>query len=258
MQFGFEASFDSIEVVPEQFRVLYKEVDGKFLLDTEDPKVGSVVEGLVALNKSLGASRKEASDHKANAVDLSALSDFGTTPEEIAAGVKVKVEELQGQIANAGDASKNLEALKADMSKATAKEIRGKDKQIEALTGQMHKHLVKDAATKAIVEAKGTLELLMDHVTKRAKVVSENGEFNVVVVDDKGERRYNGLGDLLSIPELVSELKANPTFQVLFEAEKKQGGGTPPGGNNTPVKVGGTEATPKQNISDGLAARGHK
>jgi hypothetical protein len=64
-------------------------------------------------------------------------------------------------------------------------------------------------------------------------VVEKNGEFRLVVVDDKGNPRTTktpGSGDDMSVAEYLAGMRADDEFKALFLSDAKPGNGTPPGG----------------------------
>ncbi len=258
MPFSFEGNqtVTDLSTVPEQYRPLYKEDDGKFTLDKNE-QVGAAVEGLVSLDKALTDARKEARDHKAKVVNLDVLLEFGTSPDEILAGINAKVGELEGQIAGDGEARLNLDKIKDDLNKAHAKDLSAKDKRIDALTGQFHELMVKSAATTALAEAKGDTELLMPFVLEKAKIVEEDGEFNVFIADEVGDRRYSGTtGTPMTIAELVDEMKNTDRYGKLFESDKPTGGGKGPRSSaEGQIKASGETQTSVDKIQTGLDKR---
>lgn len=214
---------ESLDKVPEQFRGLYHEGDGgKF---TVNPDYKGVADAVIGLNKSLKASREDAK--KRTTVDLTPLADFGDSPETIKAAVQAKIDELQGELAKGDKAKLNLDKIKEDMAKAHSAELTKEKTRAQALQGQLYKLLVENTATTAIVDAKGTPELLMPFVANQVKVVEEDGEFKVFVVDAQSDRRYSSVtGQPMTIKELIAEMKANEKFGRLFESENDKGGGT--------------------------------
>lgn len=254
--FAENRSVDSIDKVPEQFRALYTETEtGGFELSKE-PTVSGAVEAILGLRKALTASRAEAKEAKGKAVDLSSLSDYGTTVDDINKGFTSKIEELQAEIAKGKGASLDLDKLKEAMNEQHAKAILAKDGVIQNLEVQLHKELVVNRATAAIVEAGGNPLLLMPHVNKYVKAVANDaGQYEVHVLDDADTRRFSGLtGEHMTIKELVGEMKADEKFGVCFASTAPEGGGTKP---ITPIstKPQPGERNPQQKIADGLAKR---
>ena len=248
MDFEFQ-EVESLDVVPDQFKGLYAEADGKFRLN-ENYK--GVAEAVTGLNRSLKAARAEAKAMKGKG-DLSALAEFGEDPASIAETIKTRISELEGQLANGDKAKVNVDKIKEDLAKAHSKDLEKVTKRSEALQTQLYGLLVENAATTAIAELKGVPELLMPFVKTQVNVLEEDGEYRVFVVDGQGDRRYSGItGQPMSIKELVAEMKANEKFGRLFESEAPQGGGTPPAGGKRPAQQPRAQMSANDKIKAGL------
>lgn len=248
MKFLF-GKVDSLDKVPEQFRSLYIESDDGYDVN---PDFKGVVEAITGLNKSLTAARNDA---KSKTVDLSGLSDFGETVEEIVEGVTAKIKGLEDDLAKGGDAKANLDKLREDMKKAHMAEVETLNKRSEALKGQLYNHLVENKATEAIVAAKGIPELLLPFVKNQIQPVEVDGKYEVQVVeaDDTKQQRYSGVtGQPMSISELVTEMKSQEKFGRLFESETPAGGGINPGATARRPTPGKQPLTANQKIAAGL------
>lgn len=256
MDFEF-GEVESLDRVPEQFRGIYAEsADGRYAVGEN---YRGVVEAVTGLNRSLKASRAEA---KAKTpTDLSSLSDFGRTPEEIRQAFDAKMKGLQDQLAGkSGDAKLNLEKIREEMAAAHAKDLERANTRGEALQTQLYGLLVENGATAAVVEARGIPDLLLPFIKNQVKVVEEDGEFKVFVVDSAGDRRYSGVtGQPMTIKELVGEMKGNEKYGRLFESEVPGGGGgmPPNGGGRTPA-ARGRVLSANEKIAVGLAKGQYK
>lgn len=252
MDFEF-GEVESLEKVPEQFRVLYSEGEGdkagKFVVGQTH---AGVVSAVVGLNKSLKAARAEA---KAKTpVDLSGLADYGATVDEIKTGVTTKLKTLQDELAKGDRAKLNLDKVREELAAGHAKDLEKANARGQALQGQLYKLLVENSATVAVAEAKGIPELLLPFIENQVKVVEEEGEFKVFVVDPAGDRRYSGVtGQPMTIKELVGEMKAAEKYGRLFESDNQQGGGgMPPGGGGRSPPAKGKILTANEKIAAGL------
>ena len=247
----------TLDKVPPDFQGLYKQDGEKFILDTENAATKSAVSAITRLNEALKASRAEAKNFKGQKVDLSALSEFGTSPEEIMAGFKSKTEELETKLAGNDEAKLNLDKVREDLAKGHAKDMEGRTIKIDALSTQLNKVMVESVAKSAVNEAKGDVDLLMPFVTTQVKNVDDNGEFKVFVVDAQGDKRFSGVtGEPMSIVELVNEMKGSDKYAKLFTSEQKSGGGMPPGASNKSLgtqKPNQEDLSPTDKISQGLA-----
>ena len=253
MEFDFAELIDDGNKIPEQFRSLYAEADGKYKLRDDDVVKGARA-ALVGLNGALKAARSENKTLKGTRIDTSALAEFGEDPVAQVNGAAAKIAELQQAIASGTKI--NPEKIKEDLTVAFSKEKETLVKRNEALTGQLHGLLVDNAATTAIAELKGVPELLLPFVRNQVKVVEADGKLTVNVVDAQGDTRFStATGQPMSIKELVQSMKADAKFGRLFESEVPQGGGSQPGAQtrNTPQAPG--EKTAADKIHAGLQAR---
>lgn len=256
MEHDFTKPADSLDAVPEQFRPLYAQgQDGKFIVNEA---FNGVVGAVTGLNTSLKAARLEAKNK--TAVDLTPLAEFGADPAAIKTAIDAKLQELQeAATKGGGDAKANLEKIKGDLAKGHSDAMTVVNAKVEAYKGQLYGLLVENSATAAVAEAKGVPELLLPFIKQQVKVVEENGEFKVYVVDGAGDQRYSGVtGSPMTIKELVAEMKANAKYGRLFESEQQLGGGGKKPGVNTPPRQQGKELSSVDKINAGLAARNRR
>lgn len=259
MQFEFSETLDSIDAVPEDFRGLYQEgEDGKFVL-RGDEHSAAAVKAVTRLNNSLRASRQESKDLRANRVDLSALKDFGDTPEAILESVNTQLAEAREATKGGADVQKKIDRMRGELKDAHGRELTAKDQRIEQLTGQLHKVLVTKEVNTALAEA-GAIdaELASPHIAKMVKVVEEDGEFRVQVLDEKGDLAYStASGGPKTIVELVNDMKGTEKYKPLFKSESRSGGGKSPQqpnkGNN--FNRNPADMSPVDKIKAGLANR---
>lgn len=256
MEFDFSANrvVDTLDKIPEDFRGLYvqKEEGGKYVLNDDGPTKAAVA-AIVRLNTALKAARTEAKNNKEKIVDLSALSDFGSSPEEILQGFNAKLEELK--TGSTKTVEQQVSKIKEDLAKAHAAEGEKKDKRAKALEGQLFSLLGTGAAKKWLKELGAVDEdLALPHVLPSLKAIEANGEYDVRVVDEVGDVRYSGVtGAPMTVKELVAEMKTKQKFAPLFKSETPQGGGTQPGGpTRQPLAPQAGEKNSVQKISEGL------
>lgn len=249
MNFDFEKNMvvDTLDVVPDQFKPLYVEKEGKYSIDNTDPKTKSVVEAILGFNKALKASRGEADNLRKKSVDLSSLREFGDTPEAIKAAFDAKLTEL----------SKNpqvdIDKIKLDISKGFLAEKDGLAKKAEALQSQLYSVLVENTALSAINELKGIPELIMPFVKNQVKALTEDGKFKVVVVDADNNTRYSTTtGEPMTVKEFIVEMKSTERFGRLFESESRSGAGIKPTTGKASLNT--TPLNPVDKIAMGLKA----
>lgn len=229
-------SVDAIDAIPEAQRSLYKEANGKFVLDVdgyEDP----------ANLKS--ALQKERDAAKAASKQVQAWAALGKSPEEIQALVESQAQAEREKLTKNGE----WEKLRDQMVSQHKTELSKKDEAISARESALSRHLVDAAAVTALAEAKGSAALLLPHIRAAVKVVEENGEYVVRVVDKNGPR-VNGKGEFLTIKDLVVEMRQSEEFGRAFDATGTTGGGaqgsTGSGGSKTMTQAAFDQLPPKQ------------
>lgn len=120
----------------------------------------------------------------------------------------------------------NLESWKKQFQDQFAKEKEPLVNENKNLRSALERRLVDAEATAALAAAKGKTKVLLPHIKASVKVVEEDGEFVVQVVDSKGNPRIgDAKGNLMTISQLVEELKSDPEFAQNFEGTGSSGGG---------------------------------
>jgi hypothetical protein len=253
-EFSQNTEMESLDSVPENFRVFYKQSDSGegYRLNSDDPATSAAVSTITGLAKSLKAARADADSYRKQRTDLSALSEYGDSPEAIAESFRGKLGDLEKQISEGSQAKVDIERIREDLSKSHSKELEKRDTLVQSLKDQLYSNLVLSEATTAIAAQKGVAELLMPFVRERVRAVEEDGNLRVYVVDNEGNRRYSGTtGEAMSIQELVSEMKGNAQFGRLFESEAPSGTGTNPAPQRRSVTPA-AEMTSVDKIAAGL------
>jgi DNA-binding transcriptional MerR regulator len=222
---------EALDTIPEAQRSLYTPTeDGKFRLDVD-------IEDQIKAATS--TANREAAQYRHQ---VKAWKDLGKTPEEIQALMEAQRQADEEKLTKAGEWDK----LKSQMLEQQAKEIEAREARLKAKDAAIERYLVDAQATAAIAAAKGVAPLLLPHVKSGVRVIEEDGEFKVRVVDDKGTPRVNGKGEYLSIADLVGEMRASDVFGRAFEPDGTTGGGAQQsrGGASQSIKgkVDGTEA----------------
>src|SRR5262245_37744608 len=214
--------FDKKEDAPEWLRESLLEQDGKFVFEAELPHE---VKGL---KSALDAERKAKDDFEKS------LKGFeGIDPEE-ARRLKAEAEKIESdKLKQKGDWETREKQLKDQLAAELAKrdqhfqsELKTREDRIATLQGALEKSLIEAHATAAIAAAKGVPELLLPHVMRQVKIVEENGNFVVRVLDAQGQPRIaNVKGDPFTITNLVDEMKNNSIYGRAFEASGAGGSG---------------------------------
>ena len=208
---------DAIDSVPEAQRGLYKESNGKFVLD---------VDGYEDPTNLKSALQKERDAAKAATKQAQAWAALGKTPEEIQQLVEAQAKAERDKLEKGGEWDK----LKVQITDQHKIELQKKDDAIAAREKALTKHLVDAAAVTALSAAKGSAALLLPHIRAAVKVIEDNGEYVVRVIDKTGNPRVNGKGDFLTIEDLVSEMRQSEEYGRAFDASGTTGSGAQGGG----------------------------
>lgn len=203
---------DSIDTIPEAQRGLYKQVGEKFTLDVEG------YEDPVGLKSALAKERDAA---KTATKQAQAWQALGKSPEEVQALFEAQAQAERDKLQKGGEWDK----LRAQMTEQQKAELAKKDERIGTLTKSLERRLVDADAVAAIAAAKGSSALLLPHVRASVKVIEDNGDFKVQVIDAAGNPRVNGKGEFLTITDLVSEMRQSEIFGRAFEATGTAGSG---------------------------------
>ena len=270
MDFTFKdnSTVADINGVPEKYRGLYAagegDNEGKFTLI---PAAAGVVADLLGNQETLLGVRndkKKVTDENAERrLASKAIEEFAQSvgleagDEGMMAALKVFVDDLQGQIKGGKEIKINMEKVNAEADKRVAVVTETKDGELAEMRAALSKHLISDAASRALAEHKGSIDLLLPHVLASCKMVrKDSGDYGVTVLDAQGDARLDSAGGFLGVGGLVAEMKTQEKFGRAFESEAKDGSGTKPGSMGTSHARAGQQGadtrTPVQKIADGL------
>ena len=180
------------------------------------------------MKSSLSATRAERDTAISNAAEFKGMN-VGEAKKAIA---KVK------EYANFNPEEKVAEGIKVQKEQLITEHNKAmdvKDLVINKLTGQVSKHLIDSTATTALAAHKGNVHLLLPVIKNQVKMTEVNGEYKAQILDGNGHARIgNTNGDLMTMDQLVAEMKAKPEFAGAFEGTGSSGGGAKPGGSTDP------------------------
>jgi len=219
-------ALESLDAVDESLHSQYAEKDGMFVLQTE-PGMGYTVEKDISkLTKALEAEKHEASTLRGK------LKDF----EGIETKYKTQIEKLSDAEPNE-KAKKQHEAQIAELAQKHQLSEAEWQKQLNEEKAYTAKLMIDDQVIKEFVAQGGkpdTVDFYLPSARAETDVrVDDQGRRNVVVLGDNDVARIGGTdGTPMSIAQLVSEHKANPKYQVFFNAENAVGGGATPSNGN--------------------------
>lgn len=246
----------SLDDVPEGVRDYYEagtaehETEGKFVLKVE-PVDGFALENINGLKTTLG---KEMSLRKSLEKQVVKYKDIDP---DAAREALAKLQEM-GDLDPAKDADRiadsKFQAAKAQLLEKHGQELAQRDERINTLDSALDGLVRREAAVKAIAEAKGSVDLLLPHVmahTRRKE--TDDGKFDVEVIDASGNVRIgNAKGDPMDLKGLVAEMRQSETFARAFDADGHSGTGKQPdnpGGAKTKGDMGGSRDERKAAIA---------
>ena len=269
MEFTFKDNSIVADVnsIPEKYRGLYVEGDGdnagKMVLTSA---ASGIVADLIGNQETLAGVRndkKKVTDENAERrLAVKAVEDFAQSvglevgDEGMTAALKTFVDDLQGQIKGGKEIKINMEKVNAEADRRVATVTETKDTELAEMRAALSRHLISDAASRALAEHKGSIDLLLPHVLASCKMVrKENGDYGVTVLDAQGDARLDSAGGFLGVSGLVSEMKNQDKFGRAFESESAPGSGTTPGSmnrSNTNSQQTGQELSSVDKIRIGL------
>jgi hypothetical protein len=183
----------------------------------------TALEALRAENAALLASRNEVLKEAKKAKEQARRFD-GIDPDRYKQLESAAEEAERKRIEAVGD----WKARETQLLEKVGKDIEARDTRINSLSTALERRLVDAEATAALASAKGSTKVLLPHIKSHVKVVEEDGEFVVHVVDAKGNQRIgDAKGSPMTIAQLVEEMKADPDFARNFEGSGSSGGGAP-------------------------------
>lgn len=247
---------DSLDGVDEAVRGLYEKDGDKFRLKVEGlPEV----EDTSGLKTALSKERKAA---EAAAKAVKAWQKLGKTPDEIEELLAERAKAEEDRAKSAGEWDK----LKASLNEQHAKALEEERGRVSAMRSTLEKYLINAQAVSAIAAEKGIPELLLPHVQRFTRVVEQDGEYAVQIVDAKGDPRINAKGEPLTISDLIQEMKSDvKVFGRAFEGSGQSGsgtqpnsgsGGTPGNGGDAPKSYSGTDEEKAAYLRNKLKSKG--
>lgn len=248
----FSQEVKDINQVPEQFRHIYSTGEGedadKLVIHEQ---YNALTQAIIGLNGSLHNSRKVEREISGALTPWQAL---GETPEAVQQVIANLTSERDDALAKnkAFDPKKMQEQMRSEWDE----KLTAATNETNQLKSELKDALINSAALGAISKHEGEPKLLMPLIRSQVRMVQDprNGRQIVQVVDEEGMVRYSATsGELMSVDELVSEMKASPTLGMAFKSNMRMGGGKVDGSGNRVLhgkSVGDMSATEK--ISAGL------
>lgn len=265
-EFDLENPRENLDGVPDDLQKFYVQGDNGYTVGDDYIPTAKRINGLTKNFKAEKSKRTQAGRDAGAARE--AKKQFDTLVEGIddledktPAGLSKYLDDLKVKAAAGGkkgeEAQKAIDAIKSEMSKTHATALAEKDEAITKLGGKIESLVAGREITEALAENKAKGKFLQAFVKQHVKtIVNDDGEYQAVVLDEKGETRYNGAGDPMSVREFVVSLKADPDFAAAFEGETKGGAGVTPGSTAAGARPKpGTNLTATDRIAAGLRKR---
>lgn len=232
---ALKAIVDKVEDLPEAIQGEYTKMDdGRYRLIVT-PVEGFELDDVGSLKNALGAERTAKAQLEKDFLKFKDLD-----PVKARDALK-KLKEL-GDIDPEKEADKlantKFEAAKSQLLEKHESEVKARDERNGFLTKKLENLLIDQVATTALAEAKGSVTLLLPHVRANTRVVEDNGDFKVEVIDKQQNVRIgDSKGAPMTIKDLVTEMRNSDEFGRAFEGDGTSGGGKRPGngGGGTPT-----------------------
>lgn len=251
-EFSSNAELDTLDNVPEVYRGLYTQANGKYTIAEAHRALTATIDGLgsnlKAAKNNLTKANGESKTHRESLQGL--LKAAGVDNAE---GLTAKLADLEGKIA--AGATVKPEEIRAAVEADWKGKLQGVEDKNAKLSGTLQKLLVDNEAISALAEAKGSTKLLVPLIKSMTKVIEdENGDYIAVVTKPNGDVRANASGSPMTIAELVAEMKKDPDLKTAFVLTEQSGGGQQTQQRSTQAAVQ-NPTTGVGKIAAGLAAR---
>ena len=207
----------TLDGLEDSIKALYRKTDTGYVLDAD----GEPADEVAGLKSALQKEKQEMLELKQK---LDGLSKNELA--ELKRLKKVAEEAERERLERDG----NWEAVKSQMLKKHQEELEAVNSRVAGLQGQLERVLVDQAALEAITSNKGNPKLLLPIVKASLRLVEENGQQVVRVVNAQGQPIVaNAKGDAMTIAGYVESLRAEPDYQAAFAASGASGGGSQSG-----------------------------
>lgn len=259
----FDEVIDSLESVVEEYRTAYEPDGDKFKLRDEFKPFASAITGLnTTLGKTSNDLKKANSESASRRAAMTAFEELcvasGISLEDgkpLTEALKVHLDTLTSQAKNGGELKVNMDNIRRDFEKKTREIEAIADGKVSKMNTSLERYLIGQQVTAALAKHKGVVDLLLPAIRPLVKVVPENDDYVVRVVDSEGNVRTDGKGGFLDVEGLVVELKKQPTYARAFESDAAGGSGarSPTREQSTRRTVDPSSMSPTQKIKSGLA-----
>lgn len=237
-EFDLDNAIDNLDSVPEDLKHFYAKDGAGYKVAPAMVGAAKRINGLTGNLKTERSKKTEANNEAAGERKFSKgfkelLGSITDLPEDKRnpEGLKAYLDTLAAAATAGGkkgqEAAQQLEAVKTEMAKAHAIALEGKNKELAEMQGSLNRYMIGEHANAALAELKGNPLFLRPLIDKATRVKREDdGSYIVEVINDKGEPRFNGEGNRMTVQQLVTEMSKDAKFAGAFEGRVQGGGGT--------------------------------
>lgn len=153
--------------------------------------------------------------------DPEELQELRTKIQQMEEGADKQTQEDDDRVSR-----KEMDKLRQRLQKEYEQQIRERDEKLQSMQSKVEQTVLISQAKSIIQKYDGKPELgLLDKVKGSAKVIEENGEFNIRMIDEDGDPVFNDKGEYANLEDFVKGLREDPVFGQAFNAPRKTGTG---------------------------------
>ena len=175
---------------------------------------------LEATRKALAERNKE---NEKRRKQVKAWEEMGVEPDTVKDLLTKKQQEEQAKLEEKGE----WEKIKQKMVEERERALAEKDAEVQAMKKALETTLWdKGIETELLGNGADAPELVKDKVKAMTKLIEEDGVFDIAVLDESGEIRYDKNGNRMKLKDVIPELKEHPVYGRAFAAPNIAGMGT--------------------------------
>lgn len=207
-------------MIPESLREHYRQTENGYILDVEKSD-GYELADTGGLMRALQAEREN------NRRNKESLKLFDGLDAQAAREALAKMEEW-GDLNPNEKAEELFKAKEAQLKKLFAKDKTDWETERSGLKQALEGTMIDAVATQEVAKLDGNIKLLLPHIRSQMRVrQTEGGQYVTEVVDNQGNARMRDAnGSMMTIGDLVSEMKGSDDFAMAFKAIDASGSGS--------------------------------
>lgn len=156
----------------------------------------------------------------------------GVSADDVRSALEFKQQKEKEEL----EAKGQYEALTKQMGEKHASEKRQLEEKLTATVQRVQNKEKRIAATDAIRELEGEVDLILPHVLGQLGVEEDGDDYVVFAIDKKGNAIVDSNGNKLTAKALVESMKKDPKFAAAFKAPNVGGSGARGGSGQTAGK----------------------